>query len=340
VSAPGSRDRVGAAPRVLVVDDDDATLQAVQTILGAAGFEVAAATALAHARAVLESHDFDLVLTDLYLDESLGFELAEAALARRPPVPVILMTGQPSFGGAQRAVQCQVCEIVTKPIEPDRLIATCRRALIEWRLRRRNHELEAQNEVLAKVLPRAVEVRDPTTKGHSERVVTYSDNLARRCGVTEADRASLRTASLLHDIGKIGVPTAILAKEGPLTGAERDVIKRHPRIGYEILEPMVDSEDARRWVLQHHERWDGRGYPDGLRGEEIALPGRILILAEVYDALAETRSYKAAWEVERIVELFRFEAGKHFDPDLANLAADGLAREGKRFFAARAGALF
>jgi putative two-component system response regulator len=336
--APTVRNRT--ATRVLVVDDEPATLAAVQAILGGAGFEVTTLADLAHARAALEHHDFDLVLTDLYLDEKLGFELAEAAMARRPPVPVILMTGRPSFDGAQRAVQCQVCEIVTKPIEAHRLIAACKRTLSEWRLRQRNRELEAQNDVLAKVLPRAIEVRDPTTKGHSDRVVTYSDNLARRCGVGEAERASLRTASLLHDVGKIGVPTAILAKEGPLTNAERDVIKRHPRMGYEILEPMVDSEDARCWVLQHHERWDGRGYPDGLRGDEVALPGRILILAEVYDALAETRSYKSAWEVGRIVEFFRAEAGKHFDPDLAQMAADGLEREGKRYFAARAGELF
>jgi putative two-component system response regulator len=134
-------------------------------------------------------------------------------------------------------------------------------------------------------------------------------------------------------VGKIGIPNRILCKEGPLTSDEREVIKQHPQMGYEILAPLEDSDDVRRWVYQHHERWDGRGYPDGLAGDAVALPGRILILAEVYDALAEARSYKAAWDNNRIVEFFRAESGKHFDPDLAHLVADGLAQHGKRFFA-------
>lgn len=334
------RSKVCSPQRILVVDDEAPTLELVHQILHGAGFEVTTLTNLTHARAALEQHDFDLVLTDLYLDENLGYELAETASSRRPPVPVILMTARPSFDGAQRALHLQVCEIVTKPIEPARLVATCRRTLDGWRLRRRNQELEAQNQILAKVLPRAIEAKDPTTKGHSERVVTYSDNLARRCDVSDEARASLRMASLLHDVGKIGVPGDILAKQGPLTSDEREVIKRHPHMGFDILEPMVESDDVRNWVLQHHERWDGRGYPSGLVGDEVALPGRILILAEVYDALAEARSYKPAWEQERIVGFFRFEAGKHFDPDLAMMVADGLEREGRRFFAAREGMLF
>ena len=140
-------------------------------------------------------------------------------------------------------------------------------------------------------------------------------------------------ASLFHDVGKIGVPQDVLCKNGPLTAGERELIKLHPKLGYEILEPMVASEQIRLWVYQHHERWDGRGYPNGLRAEDVALPGRILILAEVFDALAEARSYKPAWENPQIAEYFRLEAGKHFDPELARLVADGVERSGKRFFA-------
>jgi putative two-component system response regulator len=150
----------------------------------------------------------------------------------------------------------------------------------------------------------------------------------------------LRLAALLHDIGKIGVPDHILTKPGPLTLDEREVVKRHPAMGYEVLAELADHADVRNWVYQHHERWDGKGYPNGLQGEDVDLPGRILVLAEVYDALAEQRSYKPAWPIPKIVALFREQAGRQFDPTLANMVADGLDRMGYRYFASNQGMLF
>src|SRR5690606_3770388 len=190
------------------------------------------------------------------------------------------------------------------------------------RIERRARYHAAQNRVLSAVVPMIIEAKDPTTSGHSERVVRYVDRLAVRCGVSDEDREQLRLAAMPHDVGKIAVPRAILCKEGPLTAAEREVIERHPQDGFDILRGLEDCEQAREWVYQHHERWDGRGYPNRLQGCDVALPGRILSLAEVYDALAERRSYKEPWSNERIVALFRKEAGHHFDPDLAHLVAD------------------
>ena len=118
------------------------------------------------------------------------------------------------------------------------------------------------------------------------------------------------------------------------------MINRHPQMGYEVLEGLTEHENVRNWVYQHHERWDGKGYPNKLAGEEVALPGRILVLAEVYDALAEVRSYKPAWPLPKICAFFRAEAGKQFDPDLAHLVADGLEQRGKSFFSAQKGMLF
>ena len=111
-------------------------------------------------------------------------------------------------------------------------------------------------------------------------------------------------------------------------------------MGYEVLEDLTEHENVRNWVYQHHERWDGGGYPNRLAGEEVALPGRILVLAEVYDALAEKRSYKDAWPIDKIVAFFRAQAGKHFDPDVAHMVADGLETKGSRFFAADDSMLF
>lgn len=327
--------------RVLVVDDEPEVTAALCATLERDGCEVVATTALADALAALDRGAFRLILSDLYLGETdLGFRLAAAAAERVPRIPVVLLTGRPSFDGAAEAMRSRVAAIIAKPIDPHALVTTCRRVVREHELQLWNEELEAQNRVLAEVLPRAIEVKDPTTSGHAERVVRYTDTLARRCGVSEQDRNWARLAALLHDVGKIGVPDHILTKPGALTAEEREVIQRHPAMGYEILEPLRRHEKVRRWVYQHHERWDGRGYPEGLAGEDVELPGRILILAEVYDALAERRTYKEAWTVDRIVALFRDQAGRQFDPELAHLVADGLERMGGRFFAAAPGMLF
>ncbi len=326
---------------VLIVDDEPEVLRSLANTLAHDDFEVTCVGSLAHGIAALEKQTFDLVLTDLYLgDTDLGSQIAEVAQTLRPPPPVVVLTGKPTFGGAQAALRSHVADMVVKPADPQKLLNTCRRVIQEAALERRNRELESVNRVLTSVLPRTIEIKDPTTSGHAARVVNYTDTLAERCGVSLEDRASLRLASLLHDVGKIGIPDHILQKPGPLTVDEREIINRHPQMGYEVLEGLTDHENVREWVYQHHERWDGKGYPNKLSGEDVALPGRILVLAEVYDALAEVRSYKPAWPIPKIVALFRSEAGKQFDPELAHLVADGLEKTGPRFFAAQKDMLF
>lgn len=318
---------------VLLLDDEVEVLEMLRDILLQAGYQVLATTKLATALDILQKHRLHLIVSDLYLGhEDLGYQIADAAQLARPRVPVLLLTGKPSFDSAAEAMKSRVAEIAKKPIDPITLLNCCRRTIAESQLSQRNADLEAQNLVLAGVLPRAIEAKDPTTSGHAERVVHYADSLAKRCGVSEDERASLRMAALLHDVGKIGIPDAILTKPGPLTADEREVINRHPKMGYDILASLGENHVVRTWVYQHHERWDGKGYPEGLFGDAVLLPGRILILAEVYDALAETRSYKAPWPVPKIVNLFRDQAGRQFDPDLAHLVADGLERMGSRFF--------
>lgn len=338
---PTASDGRKPASRVLIVDDERDVLRSLSQTLAKQGFAVSEANSLAEGIALLHARDFDLVLTDLYLGPTdLGSKIADAAQGLNPAPPVIVLTGKPTFGGAQAAVRHHIADIVVKPVNPHSLLATCNRVLQEALLQRKNQELQSVNEVLASVIPRTIEIKDPTTSGHAARVVGYTDTLAVRCGVSEEDRASLRLASLLHDVGKIGIPDNILQKPGGLTADEREVINRHPQMGYEVLSDLNMNDNIRLWVYQHHERWDGKGYPNGLAGEDVALPGRILVLAEVYDALAEARSYKPAWPVEKIVALFRAEAGTHFDPELAKLVADGLERQGSRFFSQSPGTLF
>lgn len=340
-STPLLAERVRPRRRILVVDDDPSTLSTLRNILASAGHTARCFEDVDAARDALVRESFELVLTDLYLGKDRsGYEIAEAARECRPAVPVIVLTGRPSFGAAAAGLRSSVREIVVKPVDAELLLQTCERAVEAAEIERHSRQLEAQNRVLAAVAPRIIEAKDPTTSGHAERVVRFVDRLGERCGLDVTVREKLQLAALLHDVGKIAVPRSILCKEGPLTADEREVIMRHPTVGYEILSGLEDCEDVRRWVLQHHERWDGRGYPHRLAGEDVDLPGRILILAEVYDALAEARSYKPAWPIGDIVEFFRDQAGKHFDPDLARMVADGLDREGRRFFARPDAGLF
>lgn len=328
---------------MLLVDDEPLLAEQVAEFLATRGFVVSIETSLERARSRLEhGNDLDLVVTDIYLSSdrgdstgdgrSGGMILAELCASRNPHIPVILLTGKPSLDAALQGLRQHVFDFLTKPVTFTELEQRARQAISERRLRQRVSQLEEVNRLLSHILPNAIEAKDPLTRGHSDRVAGYADGLGRRCGLTTEERRDLRLAAMLHDVGKIGVPESILTKEGPLTRSERSEIEKHPGIGQQILEPLHDFPRVRDWVYQHHEHWDGRGYPEGLSGEEVALPGRILILAEVYDALATVRSYKKAWSREKISSYFEADRGAHFDPELAGIVADGVRREGTAWF--------
>jgi HD-GYP domain-containing protein (c-di-GMP phosphodiesterase class II) len=241
------------------------------------------------------------------------------------------MTGRPSLDAALGGLRSHAYDFLTKPVSLPILERRARKAVLEGKLQRRVRELQEVNRLLSRILPNAIEAKDPTTRGHSDRVVAYVDTLAKKCGISTSERYELRLAAQLHDVGKIGIPEAILTKPGALTSEERKIIQEHPTIGFKILEPLHHFPRVRRWVYQHHERWDGHGYPEGLAGEEVDLPGRILILAEVFDALATARSYKKPWSNERIADFFENDDG-HFDPELRMIVADGVRSQGVGFF--------
>ena len=330
-------------PSILLVEDEAELGSSVANFLREQGFDVEHVTELATALARLDAgQPIDLVISDIYLDGPRvqvdgrpgGLEVAAACDARTPRLPVILLTGRPSMGAALQGLREHVFDFLTKPFELAELAQLARRAIEYAQLRRRVAELEEVNQLLSRILPNAIEAKDPLTRGHSDRVARYSDTLGRRCGLDEDTLRDLALASHLHDVGKIGIPGSILTKEGPLTKDEREEIKKHPAIGKQILGPLQHMPRVVDWVYQHHERWDGRGYPDQLAGEDIALAGRILILAEVYDALATARSYKQAWPDDKIADFFVEDArnGGHFDPELALMVADGVRNQGATWF--------
>ena len=330
-------------PNVLLVEDEAELGANVAEFLRSEGFDVEHVSDLESALQRLgDGNALDLVISDIYLDGPRvqvegrpgGLEVAAACDARTPRLPVILLTGRPSMGAALQGLREHVFDFLTKPFELAELAQLARRAIEYAQLRQRVAELEEVNLLLSRILPNAIEAKDPLTRGHSDRVALYSDTLGRRCGLDEETLRDLALASHLHDVGKIGIPGSILTKEGPLTKDEREEIKKHPGIGKQILEPLKHMPRVIDWVYQHHERWDGRGYPDGLGGEDVALAGRILILAEVYDALATARSYKQAWPDEKIADFFVEDSknGGHFDPELALMVADGVRSHGGSWF--------
>ncbi len=323
--------------RVLVVDDEIALGKNVCAYLEAQEFTTVYADRLDMALNLLEQDlDLDLVITDIYLgsdtEKAGGHIVCDAASRRSPPLPVILLTGKPTMDAALEGLRGDASDFLTKPVNLALLHKRALQAIEGRKLKLELMELTEVNRVLSGILPKAIEAKDPTTGGHSDRVVSYADNLGRRMGVSAEDRKELRLAAQLHDVGKIGIPESILCKEGPLTKQERQVIEEHPGIGYSILEPMVHLPRVRQWVYEHHERWDGKGYPQGLKGDQVALPGRILILAEVFDALATARSYKKAWSKDKIADFFVEEAGHHFDPDLSHIVGEGVRAHGADFF--------
>ncbi len=277
-------------------------------------FAVTAFSDSLRAADVLRLRSFDACLYDLCMDPLHGIELLLLTLALDEHVPVLLMSGQATVERAVEALRAGATDLLLKPLRFASLSERIGKAIDRSRLRSPFGRLGAVQEALA----RAVEAKDPLTQGHSDRVRRMSHRIACELGLSEIDRRTLDRASALHDIGKIGVPDIILRKPSSLSSEEFAVIKKHREIGARILEPVDGLAEARRTVLEHHERWDGSGYPHRLRREEISLPGRILILTEVLDALASERTYKSAWNRAQIEAFFREQSGRHFDPDLTD----------------------
>jgi putative two-component system response regulator len=298
---------------VLVVDDDDAILSLLRTRLDPE-FDVVATSDPSRARELSRTRRFDLHLYDLTMEPLPGLELLMLTLATSADAAVVLMTGEPSVERAVEALRAGATDLLLKPLRFDDLSSSLWRAL--QKARARGPEANVRLAALHDSLTRAVEAKDPTTHGHGDRVREVCRRVGSAVGMSRRELEILDLAAPLHDVGKIGVPDTILSKPDRLTPQEFDLIKKHPEVGSRILEPVPGMDEVRRCVVEHHERWDGTGYPHGRRKDEVSLPGRVLILAEVFDALAHARSYKPAWPREQIVDFFRKHAGSHFDPEL------------------------
>jgi putative two-component system response regulator len=300
---------------ILIVDDDPDVAQLLRTLLEADGHAVERACDGVDALEYLQKRLPDLVFLDLDMPRMNGFELCRRIKSnpRTRLLPVVILTGQSESDARLRAWSLDADDFLTKPFHRVEVTARCHALL---RVKDLVDELDCAQTVVFS-LARAIEAKSRYTQGHSERVTAYSLALALRVGVKEQDHATLRRGAALHDVGKIAVPDEILNKETNLTPEEFELVKIHPVAGVRIVEPLRSVRDAIPLIRWHHERMDGRGYPDGLAGENIPLLARILSVADVFDALASSRPYRAAIPLETCLHIMRESARTGgLDPNL------------------------
>jgi putative two-component system response regulator len=311
------------APSVLVVDDDEGVAALLSRILAAEGYRVRHAPDGRAAFARLAEALPDLVLLDLDMPQLGGFEVCRRVKSDPATrlLPVVILTGRDPDDARLRAWDLGADDFIAKPFAAAELLARCRGLL---RAKRLVDELDSAQAVVF-AFARAIEAKCPHTLGHTERVTARALALAARADLPEVDREALRLGAMLHDIGKIGVPDAVLNKPGPLTAGEYATVKRHPADGCRIAEPLRSLQGALPFIRWHHERPDGKGYPDGLVGAAIPLPVRVLSVADVFDALASARPYRAALPWDECLDTMRSSARDGgLDPNLVECFAEGL----------------
>lgn len=326
---------------VLVVDDIPQNIEVMAGILRPA-FRVKAATSGPRALALAAGEDPpELILLDIMMPDMDGLEVCRRLKSdlRTRHIPVIFVTAMSEVEDETQGFAAGCVDYVTKPVSPPIVLARVRTHLalanqnreLELRVRARTAELVQTRLAVIRCLGKAAEFKDNNTGLHVVRMSHYARLLGLAVGMSEADAELLMHASPMHDVGKIGVPDHILKKPGRLDIEEWQVMRQHVEFGAQILGDQ-DSElltMARTIALTHHEKWDGSGYPRGLRGEEIPLVGRITALADVFDALTSERPYKRAWTVPETLEYIYSHRGSHFDPLLVD-RLDGLLEEFER----------
>lgn len=312
-------------PSILVVDALDINRRLLKGILKADRYHILEAARPTNALLQLDSERVDLVIVDLAMPEISGTEFCRLLKNTRATqlIPVIMTTSVLNAENEIAGIDSGADDFLVKPLRPD-LVRTRVRTML------RNKALVdslEQAESILFALARSVEHRDPDTGMHCERLAAYSVALGRAIGLSAADQLALHRGGYLHDIGKVGIPDAILFKGGLLTDQEWQIMRHHTIRGEEICRPMRSFAAVLPIIRSHHERWDGSGYPDGLRGAEIPLLARILQVADIYDALTTARPYKPAFSHSHAIEILLEEARRGWrDPELVRLFAEVFAQ--------------
>ena len=322
---------------ILVVDDEPANLVLIQKILELDGYtHIVSTTNSTEVMGLFKQHRPSLILLDLNMPTMDGFDVLQQF---HDSVPVdefpsiLVLTAQTDRDSRLRALNSGARDYVHKPFDRIELLSRIKiqlevkllharvknqNKLLEQKVRERTQELNNTRLEVIHRLGLAAEYRDNETGLHIIRMSKISMELGKVMGLSDTENELLLNASPMHDIGKIGIPDSVLLKPGKLDPDEWEIMKTHAAIGAEILSGGDSEllEMARVIALSHHEKWDGSGYPEGLNGNDIPLVGRIVALADVFDALTSERPYKKAWPVDKAIEFIQEQSGKHFDPEI------------------------
>jgi response regulator RpfG family c-di-GMP phosphodiesterase len=326
--------------RVLAVDDERAACKLIALILRPPSFFCTTATNGEEALLALERERFDAVISDLQMPGITGLELLARVRRSHPHIAFLVTTGVDDVEVGVQAMRSGADDYLVKPLSEGAVLVSLESALHKRHLEQqvesyRQHleemvaertgqlrqaldQIEHSYEDTLQALGAAIDLRDTETAGHSQRVCRYSIEIARSMGCSEEELGSLARGAHLHDIGKLGIPDAILLKPGPLTADERRLMQRHVRIGFDLVKDIAFLSDAAELVLTHHERHDGSGYPRALKGDEILASARIFAVADSFDAITSDRPYRRASSFESGLKIIRDCSGTQFHPQVVS----------------------
>lgn len=334
---------------VVSIDDNQTNLLLVESYAKSLKLKVTSFLEPKKALDFLKANSHDLIIVDYMMPEMNGLEFIKEYRKLYAQIPIIMLTAVGDDVQLQvEALELGATDFLIKPIVPPAFKARMnnllkmhisqelirdRAVMLKDEVANATRVIQEREEEALHVLGRAAEYKDPETGAHVERVAHYCKLLAKGIGLPEIMQNKVYHASPFHDIGKVGIPDNILLKPGKLSEEEFAVMKTHPRIGYEILrDAKSDNLKAGAMIaMSHHEKWDGSGYPNGLQGEEIPIYGRIVAVADVFDALTSKRPYKKAWSFDAAIEYLKEQKGKHFDPELVDLFIENIDEVQKIF---------
>jgi response regulator RpfG family c-di-GMP phosphodiesterase len=327
------------AARVLIVDDDKALRTILSVMLTQSAFVCRTAASGEEALPLLENQPTDVVISDLRMPGISGMDLLIEVRERYPHLAFLMVTGEDETRVGVRAMQLGADDYLLKPFDADVVVGSLHRALQKKKLEREVQEYRLRLEEMVsertqqfrtalqqtersyedtlEALGAAIDLRDSPTAGHSRRVFLYSMELAKSIGGLEQEIRSIAMGAWLHDIGKLAIPDRVLLKPGPLTDSEWEIMRRHARIGYELVKTISFLAGAAEIVLTHHERFDGSGYPQKMKGDQIPFGARIFAVADTLDAMTSDRPYRAALPLQAARDVIERGSGTLFDPLVA-----------------------
>jgi len=325
---------------VLVVDDESSMRKLLSAMLADSGVACGTAASGEEALRVLEREEVTAVLADLHMPCLSGMELLLQVRSRFPDLAFLVVTGEDDVRVGIEAMRNGADDYLVKPLQPELVLSSLQRALEKKLLQRQLEKYKQQLEEMVeertkqlqlalrqlegsygdtiRVLGAAIDLRDSPTAGHSHRVALYSLKIAEELGLPEQERKTLSVGASLHDIGKLAIPDSILLKPGALSEEEWRIMRSHVQIGYDMVKQIPFLAEAAEIVLGHHERYDGSGYPRGLKGTEAPLGARIFAVADTVDAMASDRPYRSAYTFAEASEEIRSRGGIRYDPEVAD----------------------